>query len=383
MKRILLAGAVLAALTSAPAPAVAAETAYVAGGVLTYTSTPGQVDALTIGVSGTGHFVSDSATPSGGPGPGCTAVPRETYAVCTGATSADLTMLDGNDFVYLLNALPSTVDAGPGNDEVWGGTGADTITGGTGLDKLNGGTGNDRILAADGEADTIDCGEGDDRAVTDASDVVTNCEADPVVVDPVVDPVVEPVVDQPKVDEPKPGKVDKPEKPSVPRVEVVEPELPAVESPLPPVSPVSLVAGPVQVVNGLAPILLGCAATEVAGCVGDVFLDPAPASVVKNGVGNGKGKGAEQRAEGKGKEKKAKVRALAARRGRFGKSPFQISAGKSKNLQVRLTTEARRKLGLPTGKRARAARRGRRVKAVVSVVQRGKKAQRSVVELRG
>ena len=382
MKRTLLAGAVLAALTIAPAPAVAAETAYVASGVLTYTSTLGQVDAVTIGVSGSGHYVRDSISPSGAPGPGCAAVPNESYAVCTGATSADLKTLDGNDFVYLLNALPSTVDAGPGDDEVWGGTGADALTGGPGLDRLNGGFGDDRIYADDGFKDTIDCGAGDDRAVTDASDVVTNCEADPVVVDPVV---VEPVVEEPVVEKTKPAaKVDKPEKPSVPVVEVVEAELPAVESPLPPVSPVSLVEGPVQVVNGSALILLGCAATEVTGCVGDVFLDPASASLVKNGVGNGKGKGAEQRAEGKDKKaKKAKVRALASRRGRFGKSPFQIAAGKSKNLQVRLSPVARRKLGLPTGKRARAARRGRRVKAVVSVVQRGKKAQRSVVELRG
>ena len=375
MKRILLAGVVLAALTIAPAAAPAAaptppgEAVSVVNGVLTYTSIAGQADLVTV-TEVFGHYVNEASTAGNSPGAGC-ASQGDFYVHCVGSTAARIDTLDGNDGVLVLSVLPATVDGGTGDDLITGGAGADALTGGPGLDELNGGAGNDRIYAADGEADTIDCGTGDDRAVTDASDVVTNCETDPV-----VEPVLEPEVE-------KPAKVDKPEKPSVPRVEVVEPELPAVESPLPPVSPVSLVEGPVQVVNGLAPIVLGCAATEVAGCVGDVFLDPAPASLLKNGVGNGKGKGAEQRAEGKGKGKKAKVRALASRRGRFGKSPFQISAGKSKNLQVRLTAEARRKLGLPTGKRARAARRGRRVKAVVSVVQRGKKAQRSVVELRG
>ena len=36
--------------------------------------------------------------------------------------------------------------------------------------------GNDVVNARDGEADTIDCGVGEDRAVVDAIDIVTNCE---------------------------------------------------------------------------------------------------------------------------------------------------------------------------------------------------------------
>jgi Ca2+-binding RTX toxin-like protein len=84
-----------------------------------------------------------------------------------------------------------TLDGGPGNDVLVGGLGNDAITGGPGQDTINGDAtgstcgyysctipfGNDVINARDGEADTIDCGVGTDRAVVDAIDVVANCES--------------------------------------------------------------------------------------------------------------------------------------------------------------------------------------------------------------
>jgi Ca2+-binding RTX toxin-like protein len=70
-----------------------------------------------------------------------------------------------------------TVLAGAGADRLFGGAGADVLVGGTGSDKIFGGPGSDTVMAADGERDTIDCGPGADRAVVDAIDVVTNCEA--------------------------------------------------------------------------------------------------------------------------------------------------------------------------------------------------------------
>jgi Ca2+-binding RTX toxin-like protein len=55
-----------------------------------------------------------------------------------------------------------TLLGGDGQDDLIGGAGPDTIEGGADIDTLQGGAGNDTILALDGEADTIDCGEGRD-----------------------------------------------------------------------------------------------------------------------------------------------------------------------------------------------------------------------------
>jgi hypothetical protein len=85
-----------------------------------------------------------------------------------------------------------TLDGGPGNDVINGGFGNDVLTGGPGQDTIFADAtsascgwysytckipfGNDVVNARDGEADTIDCGVGEDRAVVDAIDIVANCE---------------------------------------------------------------------------------------------------------------------------------------------------------------------------------------------------------------
>ena len=74
---------------------------------------------------------------------------------------------------------------------------------------------------------------------------------------------------------------------------------------------------------------------------------------------------------------------MLARRGRYGKGPFVIASGKRGKATVKLSPSARRALGLKSSGRARAARRGRRVRARVTVVQKGRAATRSIVELRG
>jgi hypothetical protein len=136
---------------------------------------------------------------------------------------------------------------------------------------------------------------------------------------------------------------------------------------MPRVSPIAMVAGAVVRIasDGAAPLALACPATEVDGCRGRIYLDPAPKTK-----------------SSKKKGRKAKVRARMARRGRFGSSPFKIAAGKKKRVKVRLSASARAKLGLRAPRKARAARRGRRVKAVMTVVQKGK-SHRQVIELRG
>ena len=75
------------------------------------------------------------------------------------------------------------LNAGFGNDVVTGGPGQDTIF----ADATSASCGwysytckipfgNDIVNAKDGEADTIDCGVGNDTATVDAIDTVANCE---------------------------------------------------------------------------------------------------------------------------------------------------------------------------------------------------------------
>jgi Ca2+-binding RTX toxin-like protein len=84
------------------------------------------------------------------------------------------------------------LDGGPGNDVLNAGFGNDTVTGGPGQDTIFADAtsascgyfsytckipfGNDIVYAQDGEADTIDCGVGEDTAYVDAIDTVANCE---------------------------------------------------------------------------------------------------------------------------------------------------------------------------------------------------------------
>jgi hypothetical protein len=70
-----------------------------------------------------------------------------------------------------------TLDGKAGADLVDGGADADTITGGPGADQILGGDGDDKIDARDGEKDTINCGAGNDTALTDVTDTTTGCEA--------------------------------------------------------------------------------------------------------------------------------------------------------------------------------------------------------------
>lgn len=346
MRRIVTSMAVTAVLLWAPAVASAEESAFVSPtGVLAYGSGAGTVDTVNVADGAAGsHRISETTSPSGELGPGCSLTAPGT-ATCSGATSLALFTFDLDDTVVIDASLPSGV---------WGGTGADTLTGGPqtdwlrgedgadvldgrgGVDALFGGSGDDLIEARDGLADHVDCGEGDDRATVDAGlDSVFNCEAD------AVPPVLEPV--PPTVEEVVPPKAD----------------APLVALPLSIPQAIALASAVAKVSgDGRAALEMACAATEIAGCRGDVFLDPAPRA-------------------------KTRAQARMSRRGRYGRSPFVIAAGGKARLRVKLTPEARRALGLPSGKKARASRRGRRVRARVTVVQKGKAATRSVVELRG
>ena len=70
------------------------------------------------------------------------------------------------------NRLTGTARA----ERIDGKGGNDRIDGKGGKDVLIGGTGNDTILAADGIAETINCGPGRDRVIADRSDKLSGCE---------------------------------------------------------------------------------------------------------------------------------------------------------------------------------------------------------------
>lgn len=353
MRRIATMIVTTAALLAFPVTALADETVSVNGGKLNFAGQAGQIDTLEVsdatGTDAGKHLVRESSSPTLAPGLQCTAGGSDT-AVCGSVSSLILATLDLDDVITVSASLPGRLDAGDGNDTVNGGPGSETVIGGEGSDVLNGGlgldwvyggNGNDRIDVRDGVIDFVDCGPGDDRATSDPFDLVINCEAPPATPQPAGAPL------------------DATGVPPVPTASVPGRTL-----------PVGL-AGPVGLVqtfaavasDGRAGLGLSCDAVETAGCAGVAYLDPAPATRAARGQGG-------------------RVSANMSRRGRYGKSSFSIAAGRSKQLGVKLSPEARRALGLATGKRARAARRGRRVKAVVTVVQRGRASARSIVELR-
>ena len=125
-----------------------------------------------------------SGTIAGGPG-------DDIFTVYANLDEGNSTLIgNGGNDKLTAGHYADTLDGGAGNDVLVGGLGNDAITGGPGQDTINGDAtgstcgyytckipfGNDVINARDGEADTIDCGVGTDRAVVDAIDVVANCE---------------------------------------------------------------------------------------------------------------------------------------------------------------------------------------------------------------
>jgi len=84
---------------------------------------------------------------------------------------------DGWDLIAAGGGV-DTVNGGPGNDHLWALARID-VTGEANepADTVNGGPGNDRIYVRDGEADNVDCGEGFDSVLADDKDVVAaSCE---------------------------------------------------------------------------------------------------------------------------------------------------------------------------------------------------------------
>ena len=88
---------------------------------------------------------------------------------------------EGNDTIFA-NIGVDTTDGGNGNDTLWALARSDVQPDATGVDpngdSLDGGNGDDTFRTRDGEVDRITCGDGNDRALLDNVDVITDATAE-------------------------------------------------------------------------------------------------------------------------------------------------------------------------------------------------------------
>jgi Ca2+-binding RTX toxin-like protein len=108
-----------------------------------YSAAQGEANDLTITQANGRYTLTDTVGVTAGAG--CKQV-NATTASCPRSTSYDEIFIhtrDGNDTVHLAVFQPTLVDAGPGNDALYGGPEPDTLVGGTGTDILSGGAGQD------------------------------------------------------------------------------------------------------------------------------------------------------------------------------------------------------------------------------------------------
>jgi hypothetical protein len=102
---------------------------------------------------------------------------REDTATVTVGVPVDLLGGDGADGLTTGDE-PDTIDGGLGNDRIVAGGGADVLTGGDGVDEIDAGGGDDDIRVRDGLADTVRCGDGNDRVDADTFDALAgDCES--------------------------------------------------------------------------------------------------------------------------------------------------------------------------------------------------------------
>lgn len=171
--------AVLAALTLAlVAPASAHATVVVFGfdaatATLRYENPANEADDIAILPVGTDKVrITRFGGADLGPGVNCVFVGSDDQSVdcpTAGVRTIFLDLGPGDDVASVSQAItiPTTFNGGAGNDALFGGGGIDTFDGGPGIDEL---------VSRDGKPEQVNCGDGNDTAISDDADTRISCE---------------------------------------------------------------------------------------------------------------------------------------------------------------------------------------------------------------
>ena len=153
------------------APVAHAGQFAVAGSTLVYTANDGDVDQISGFETPTSYRFTRFGGAALGPGPGCTVTPDNQTVDCLkqGVGLIVLALGDQNDVAAVSTSVtvPVRFDGGAGNDGLFGGGGTDAFLGGAG---------NDNVVSRDGKGESVDCGAGQDTAISDDADTRTSCE---------------------------------------------------------------------------------------------------------------------------------------------------------------------------------------------------------------
>ncbi len=139
---------------------------------------PGQADSDGDGVGDACDASTGGSSQGGGPGSGSS--PGAAGGGCSnridGTRGRDRLRGTGGSDRLRGRRGNDRLRGGGGDDCLRGGPGADRLSGGRGADLIRAGSGGDKVKAADGERDSVRCGNGSDAALVDPEDRVRGCE---------------------------------------------------------------------------------------------------------------------------------------------------------------------------------------------------------------
>ena len=167
--RLAVLAAIAAAMLLVPAMANAGLSSS-RDGTVQYTALKGEANDVMVSFDGTSFRIHDAARAY--PGYGCRRVTLTDVACdATDVWQVRVESGDGDDVVHTEVPVPATIDAGAGDDRLYGGSETDYLLGGSGVDVLDGGDGWDYLFGGPG-ADDLRGGPGI-RDVADYNDRTT------------------------------------------------------------------------------------------------------------------------------------------------------------------------------------------------------------------
>jgi hypothetical protein len=153
------------------APALAhAGTFQSNGSTIVYSGDPGADQIAGFDTGNSFRFTRFGGVSLGGDLP-CEVSPDQQSVDCpkAGIGTVVLNLGAGDDVASVSSSVtvPVVFDGGDGNDGLFGGGGADIFTGGAG---------DDNVISRDGRGEQVDCGSGQDTAISDDADTRGSCE---------------------------------------------------------------------------------------------------------------------------------------------------------------------------------------------------------------